>query len=150
MALFTPSVVKGTQSALSREDDVVELFKITHIVSIGAFLIGTASVTPGLARGGECGKTRISGVVSALASSDRPSDADTLAGYSPLGIAKINEEQFSVYAFQNGARLNDASGEGQGFADVFDGAGHLIRRFVFKENLNSPPQITEYVSMPTR
>ncbi len=126
-------------------------FKITRIVSIGAILIGTVSAAPGFARAGESGNSRLSGVESPALPADRASDdSDALAGYSPLGIAKINERKFAVYAFQNGANLNDAAGSGQGFADVFDSAGHLIRRFVFKENLNSPPQITEYVSMPAR
>jgi hypothetical protein len=125
--------------------------KITRIVSIGAFLIGTVSVAPGYARAGESGNSRMSGVESPALSADRAyDDSDALARYSSLGIAKINERKFAVYAFQNGANLNDAAGSGQGFADVFDSAGHLIRRFVFKENLNSPPQITEYVSMPAR
>src|SRR5260370_13761326 len=75
-------------------------------------------------------------------------DTESSAGYSPLGIAKINGRRFAVNSFQNGARLDDAAGPGQGFADIFDSAGHLIRRFAFKENLNSPPQITEYLSMP--
>jgi len=128
----------------------MELFKITHIASIAVFLIGTASAAPGLARGAESGNARILSVESASPVDSAHDDSDALAGYSPLGIANINERQFAVYAFQNGAKLNDDAGQGQGFADVFDSAGHLIRRFVFKENLNSPPQITEYVSMPAR
>jgi hypothetical protein len=67
-----------------------------------------------------------------------------------LGIAKINGRRIAVYVFQNGAKLDDVAGQGQGFADVFDSAGHLIRRFVFRENLHSPPQITEFVYMPER
>jgi hypothetical protein len=77
-------------------------------------------------------------------------EPDAPAGYSSLGITKINGKRVAVYVFQNGAKVDDVAGQGQGFADVFDSAGHLIRRFVFKENLNSPPQITEYVSMPAR
>jgi hypothetical protein len=76
--------------------------------------------------------------------------SDAPPGYSLLGIAHINGRRVAVYAFQNGAKLDDAAGPGQGFADAFDRAGHLIRRFTFRENLNSPPQITEYVSMPAR
>ena len=67
-----------------------------------------------------------------------------------MGIAKINGSRVSVYAFQNGAKLDDVAGPGRGFADVFDSAGHLIQRFAFREKFNSPPQITEYVSMPER
>ena len=126
-------------------------FKITRIVSIGAFLIGTVSIAPGFARAGESGDSRMAGVESPALPADRAyDDSDALAGYSPLGIAKINERKFAVYGFQNGARLDDTAGSGQGFADVFDSAGHLVRRFVFKENLNSPPQITEYVFVAPR
>ncbi|MGA8567495.1 MAG: hypothetical protein WB580_06850 [Candidatus Binataceae bacterium] len=67
-----------------------------------------------------------------------------------MGIAKINGTRIGVYAFQNGAKLGDVTGRGQGFADVFDSAGHLIRRFIFRENLNSPPQIVEFVYMRAR
>jgi len=65
-------------------------------------------------------------------------------------MAKINGRRVKVYAFQNGAKLNDATGQGHGFADVFDRAGHLTRRFIFRENLNSPPQITEFFYLPER
>jgi hypothetical protein len=75
---------------------------------------------------------------------------DPPPGYSPLWIAKINGRRIAVYAFQNGAKLDDMAGQSQGFADVFDRAGHMMRRFIFRENLNSPPQITEFVYMPAR
>ena len=64
-----------------------------------------------------------------------------------MGIAKINGGRVAVYSFDNGAKPDDVAGPGRGFADVFDSAGHLIRRFAFRENLNSPPRITEYVPL---
>ena len=67
-----------------------------------------------------------------------------------MGIAKINGRRIAVYAFRNGAKLDDVAGEGHGSADVFDRAGHLMGRFTFRENLNSPPLITEFVYMPAR
>jgi len=67
-----------------------------------------------------------------------------------LGIANINGRRIAVYVFDNGAKVDDVAGQGEGTADVFDRAGRLIRRFNFRENLNSPPQITEYVFMPAR
>ncbi len=88
--------------------------------------------------------------------SDGPADSsEDLSQYSPLGFTKINGGRFAVYGLRNGAKLDDLPGPGQGFADVFDCAGHLIRRFTVSENLNSPPQIieyisVEYVSVPTR
>lgn len=138
----------------------METFKTTLITSIGAFLIGAASVAPGLARStkvvnsGSTFKTsnaRMSDVGSSLVRVDRAhGDPNAPAGYSPLGITKINGKRIAVYVFQNGAKLDDMAGQGEGFADVFDAAGHLIRRFTFRENLNSPAQITEFVFMPAR
>jgi hypothetical protein len=55
-----------------------------------------------------------------------------------------------VNDFQNGAKPNDVAGKGLGFADVFDSAGHLLRRFTFRESFTSPPQIIEYVPVPAR
>ena len=75
-------------------------------------------------------------------------DPGSPEGYSSLGIAKINGIRVAINVLENGARLDDVAGAGRGFADVFDGDGHLIRRFTFRENLNSPPQIIEYVSVP--
>lgn len=134
-------------------------FKTTLVASIGAFLIGAASVAPDMAVGAQVvnsdsapasGGERKSGFafpVNADWANFGPGDG---AGYSALGIAKINGKPIAIYAFQNGAKLNDITGQGQGFADVFDSAGHLLRRFTFRENLNSPPQIMEYVALPAR
>jgi hypothetical protein len=138
----------------------MEAFKTTLITSIGAFLIGVAFAAPGLARSikvvnpGSAFKTsnaRISDVDSSLVRVDPAhGNPDAPAGYSPLGITKINGKRIAVYTFQNGAKAGDVAGPGQGFADVFDSAGHLLRRFTFRENLNSPAQITEFVFMPAR
>lgn len=136
----------------------MKAFKTTLITSIGAFLIGTAFPAPRLALGTkvinspiEPGNALMSSVGSPLAPVARGySDPDAPAGYSPLGMARINGRRVKVYVLQNGAKLNDAPGQGQGFADVFDSAGHLIRRFIVKENLNSPPQITEFFYLPER
>jgi hypothetical protein len=138
----------------------MKAFKTTLITSIGAFLIGAASAVPGLALGTKVthsasdlksSNARVSGVGSSLVRIDQaPGDPDAPAGYSPLGITKINGKRVAVYVFQNGAKVDDVAGQGQGFADVFDSAGHLIRRFTFRENLNSPAQITEFVFMPAR
>ena len=64
-----------------------------------------------------------------------PGDPEVQLGYSALGIAQINGTSIGVYAFLQGAKAGDVAGRGQGFADVFDSAGHLKRRFIFRENL---------------
>jgi len=125
----------------------MDAFKTTLVASIGAFLIGSASVASDIVVRAEVVNSRSSFKCWIDGSH---SDPDAPEGYSPLGIAKINGNRFGVYAFQNGAKRDDVAGPGQGFADVFDSSGHLIRRFSFRDNLNSPPQITEYVSVPAR
>jgi hypothetical protein len=125
----------------------MKAFKIALITSTAAFVIGSASVAPDLGTGAK--------VVNSDSAFERAvdrahNDPDAPEGYSTLGIAKINGSRVAVYAFQNGAKRDDVAGSGRGFADVFDGAGHLIRRFAFRENLNSPPQITESVSVPAQ
>src|SRR6266852_4251948 len=136
----------------------MKAFKTTLITSIGAFLIGTAFPAPRLALGTKDvnspikpGNSLMSSVGFPLARVARAyGDPDAPAGYSPLGMVKINGRRVAVYVFQNGAKLNDAAGQGHGFADVFDHAGNLTRRFIFRENLNSPPQITEFFYLPER
>jgi hypothetical protein len=120
-------------------------FKITLAASIAALLFGSASIVTDVAVGAEIANSQSD--FNCGADTGR-ADPDAPEGYSKLGIAKINGRRVAVYTFENGARLDDAAGEGHGFADVFDSAGHLIRRFAFRENLNSPPRITEYVPLP--
>ena len=117
-------------------------FKITLTASIAAFLFGSVSIASDLAVGAQVAPSHFG--INCRAETGG-SDPDAPEGYSKLGIAKINGRRVAVYSFQNGAKPDDAAGEGHGFADVFDSAGHLIRRFAFRENLNSPPRITEYI-----
>jgi hypothetical protein len=119
--------------------------KIALVASIGAFLMGSASVAsdvpiPAVANPRAAFKCVDAG----------HRDPGSPEGYSTLGIAKINGIRVAINVLENGARTDDIAGEGRGFADVFDGDGHLIRRFTFRENLNSPPQIIEYVPVLRR
>lgn len=133
----------------------MEASKTTLIASVGAFLIGAASAAAGLALNTKV-TLRFSPVrpsqarVSPTNVARAPGDPNTLPGYSPLGIAKVNGRRIAVYAFQNGAKLGDVPERGEGSADVFDRCGHLMQRFIFRENLNSPPQIIELVYLPAR
>ena len=129
----------------------MQAFKTTLFASVGAFLISAAPVAPEVVTANSKSVFNARASERFIARVDRASgDPDPSAGYSPLGIAKINGRRFAVNSFQNGAKWDDAAGQGQGFADIYGSDGHLIRRFAFRENLNSPPQITEYVSMPPR
>ena len=60
------------------------------------------------------------------------------AGFAPFGIQNINGDLFVTYAKQNAQKHDDVAGLGNGFVDVFDTDGHLLRRFASRGLLNSP------------
>jgi len=65
-------------------------------------------------------------------------DPNIPAGFAPFGIQNINGNLFVTYAKQNGAKHDDVAGPGNGFVDIFDTNGHLLRRFASRGPLNSP------------
>jgi uncharacterized protein (TIGR03118 family) len=65
-------------------------------------------------------------------------DPDIPAGFAPFGIQKIDGDLFVSYAKQNAQKHDDVAGRGNGFVDVFDTDGHLLRRFASGGKLNSP------------
>lgn len=140
----------------------MQTFKTTVIAFVASFLISPSPVAPEVTTRASTtvinsdsalnsgNATASPGYVFSRLDRSIPGYPEASAGYAPLGIAKINGRQFAVNSFQNGARLDDVAGPGRGFADIFDSDGLLVRRFTFRDSLNSPPQITEYVSIPTR
>src|SRR5437016_2295150 len=69
---------------------------------------------------------------------DAFTDPDLPTGYAPFGIRNIGGTIYVTYALQNAAKHDDVAGEGHGFVDAYDTAGHLIRRVASKGQLNSP------------
>ena len=65
-------------------------------------------------------------------------DPDIPAGFAPFGIQNIDGVLFVTYAKQNAQKHDDVGGPGNGFVDVFDTDGHLLRRFASRGTLNSP------------
>jgi len=65
-------------------------------------------------------------------------DPNIPPGYAPFGIENIDGDLFVTYAKQNAAMHDDVAGPGNGFVDVFDTDGNLLRRFASREDLNSP------------
>jgi uncharacterized protein (TIGR03118 family) len=65
-------------------------------------------------------------------------DPNIPSGFAPFGIQNINGDLFVTYAKQNSEKHDDVAGPGNGFVDVFDTDGHLLRRFASREVLNSP------------
>jgi len=69
-------------------------------------------------------------------------DPDMPAGFAPFDIQKIDGDLFVTYAKQDAEKHDDVAGAGNGFVDVFDTDGHLLRRFASRGPLNSPWGIT--------
>jgi len=65
-------------------------------------------------------------------------DPNIPAGFAPFGIQNINGDLFVTYAMQDAAKHDDVAGRGNGFVDIFDTDGHLLRRFASRGVLNSP------------
>jgi uncharacterized protein (TIGR03118 family) len=69
-------------------------------------------------------------------------DPNIRAGFAPFGIQNIDGNLFVTYAKQNAAKHDDVAGPGNGFVDIFDTDGHLLRRFASRGVLNSPWGVT--------
>jgi len=74
---------------------------------------------------------------SALAS-DCPVAGPPAQCFAPFGIQNIGGNLFVTFALQDAAHHDDVKGAGNGFVDVFDTNGTLIRRFASGGTLNSP------------
>src|SRR5262249_15389979 len=65
-------------------------------------------------------------------------DPDIPAGFAPFGIASINSHLYVTYAKQDANKHDDVAGPGNGFIDIFDTRGNLLKRFTSQGELNSP------------
>ena len=65
-------------------------------------------------------------------------DPNIPAGFAPFNIKSIDGDLFVSYAKQDAQKHDDVAGRGNGFVDVFDTDGHLLRRFASRGPLNSP------------
>jgi uncharacterized protein (TIGR03118 family) len=62
--------------------------------------------------------------------------------FAPFGIRNIGGRLYVTYALQDAAHHDDHAGPGNGFVDVFDTEGHVLRRFASQGTLNSPWGLT--------
>lgn len=60
------------------------------------------------------------------------------AGYAPFNIQNIGGNLYITYALQDGTKSGDVSGPGNGYVDVFDTDGNLVKRLISAGSLNSP------------
>jgi uncharacterized protein (TIGR03118 family) len=65
-------------------------------------------------------------------------DPNIPAGFAPFGIQNLNGQIYVTYAKQDKERHDDVKGPGNGFVNVFDTSGILVKRVVSNGNLNSP------------
>ena len=65
-------------------------------------------------------------------------DPNIPSGFAPFGIENLGGQIFVTYAKQNADRHDDVSGVGNGFVDIFNTDGTLVRRFATQGTLNSP------------
>jgi uncharacterized protein (TIGR03118 family) len=61
------------------------------------------------------------------------------AGFAPFGIQELDGNLYVTYALQKPPdNKDDQSGPGNGFVDVYDNDGHLLKRLISMGKLNSP------------
>ncbi|GHO93978.1 hypothetical protein KSF_040260 [Reticulibacter mediterranei] len=58
--------------------------------------------------------------------------------FAPFGIQNIGGKLYVTFALQDAAHHDDVAGAGNGFVDVFDTNGQLLRRLISDGQLNSP------------
>lgn len=65
-------------------------------------------------------------------------DATIPAGFAPFNIRNIGGNLYVTYAKQDADAEDDIAGPGNGYVNVFDADGNLLRRFASTGSLNSP------------
>jgi uncharacterized protein (TIGR03118 family) len=70
---------------------------------------------------------------------DKPfADPDLPAGFAPFNIKAIGGKLYVAYAKQDADREDDQSGNGNGYVNIFNPDGSLVKRFASQGTLNSP------------
>ena len=57
-------------------------------------------------------------------------DNQIAAGFAPFNIWPIGGKLYVAYAKQDSAKMDDVAGAGNGYVDVYDGAGNLLQRLL--------------------
>src|SRR6266487_3022646 len=60
------------------------------------------------------------------------------AGFAPFGIESIGTNLWVTYAKQDANKEDDVPGPGNGYVDIFDTSGNLVKRFASNGALDSP------------
>lgn len=65
-------------------------------------------------------------------------------GYAPFNVASIGGQLYVSFAKQDNTAHDDVAGVGNGFVDVFDAEGNLLKRLISRGQLNSPWAMVAY------
>ncbi len=65
-------------------------------------------------------------------------DPNLPSGFAPFDITRMGSTLLVTYAMQDALGHDDVPGPGNGFVDVFDTDGNLMRRLISQGQLNSP------------
>lgn len=65
-------------------------------------------------------------------------DSQIPSGFAPFDVQLLGSELYVSYAKQDAKKHDDVAGPGNGFVDVYDTSGHLLRRLIAHGDLNSP------------
>jgi len=66
------------------------------------------------------------------------SDPNLPAGFAPFNIRNVGGRLYVTYALKDAATANELPGPGNGYVNVFEPNGRLVRRFASAEILNAP------------
>lgn len=69
-------------------------------------------------------------------------DASIPSGYAPFDVQTVGSNVYVTYAKQDADKHDDVAGPGNGFVDVFDTNGNMLRRLISNGPLNSPWGLT--------
>jgi uncharacterized protein (TIGR03118 family) len=153
-AFFVPGSKSAAAFIFSTEDGTISAWNptvdATHAV-IAVDNSANGAVYKGLAFGSNVDGNHIyasnfrGGTVDVFDSNFAPVSTDgqfrdphVRAGFAPFGIQNIDGDIWVTYAKQDGEKMDDVGGPGNGFVDIFDTDGHLLRRFAEHGVLNSP------------
>ncbi len=65
-------------------------------------------------------------------------DPDIPAGFAPFNIQNLGGNLYVTYAMQNAAKSEEVIGAGNGYVDVYDPAGKLLKHLISGGALNAP------------
>ena len=65
-------------------------------------------------------------------------DPNLPAGFAPFNVQNIGGQLYVTYAKQDADKHDDVPGAGNGYVNIFDTSGNLVRRLISNGALNSP------------